>query len=179
MGTASFILLAGFETTVNLLGAGTQVLMEHRDQFAEVAADHDLISAMTEEALRYVSPVQYTFRTALAPIEIPGALTLKEHNTIVLMLVGANRDPAVFTDPHRFDIHRDNARRHLAFGFGVHHCLGAALARMEAEVAWRHLLARFPDTEAWRLAGVPVPNPGRMIHGLRALPVRLGAAVHA
>jgi len=179
VGTASFILLAGFETTVNLLGAGTQVLMEHRDQFAEVAADHDLIPAMTEEALRYVSPVQYTFRTALAPIDLPGGSVLGERDTIVLMLVGANRDPSVFTDPHRFDIHRDNARRHLAFGFGVHHCLGAALARMEAEVAWRHLLTRFPDTKAWRLAGEPVPNPGRIIHGLRALPVRLGAAVHA
>lgn len=179
VGTASFILLAGFETTVNLLGAGTQVLMEHRDQFAEVAADHDLISGMTEEALRYVSPVQYTFRTALAPIDLPGGTVLGERDTIVLMLVGANRDPAVFVDPHRFDIHRDNARRHLAFGFGVHHCLGAALARMEAEVAWRHLLTRFPDIDAWQLAGEPVPNPGRMIHGLRSLPVRLGAAVHA
>jgi len=179
VGTASFILLAGFETTVNLLGAGTQVLMEHRDQFAEVAADHDFIPAMTEEALRYVSPVQYTFRTALAPIDLPGGSVLGERDTIVLMLVGANRDPAVFTDPHRFDIHRDNARRHLAFGFGVHHCLGAALARMEAEVAWRHLLERFPDTDAWQLAGEPVPNPGRMIHGLRSLPVRLGAPVAA
>lgn len=179
VGTASFILLAGFETTVNLLGAGTQVLMEHRDQFAEVSANHDLIPAMTEEALRYVSPVQYTFRTALAPIALPDGSELREHNTIVLMLVGANRDPAVFTDPHRFDIHRENARRHLAFGFGVHHCLGAALARMEAEVAWRHLLARFPDTDSWQLAGEPVPNPGRMIHGLRSLPVRLEVSVHA
>ncbi|TEX51510.1 MAG: hypothetical protein B7C55_05190, partial [Actinomycetales bacterium mxb001] len=179
VGTASFILLAGFETTVNLLGAGTQVLMEHRDQFAEVSANHDLIPAMTEEALRYVSPVQYTFRTALAPIALPDGSEMPKGDTIVLMLVGANRDPAVFADPNRFDIHRENARRHLAFGFGVHHCLGAALARMEAEVAWRHLLERFPDTDSWQLAGEPVPNPGRMIHGLRSLPVRLGAAVHA
>ena len=179
VGTASFILLAGFETTVNLLGAGTQVLMEHRDQFAEVAADHGLLPAMTEEALRYVSPVQYTFRTALSPMDLPGGAVLGERDTIVLMLVGANRDPAVFADPHRFDIHRENARRHLAFGFGVHHCLGAALARMEAEVAWRHLLERFPDIDAWQLAGEPVPTPGRIIHGLRSLPVRLGAAVHA
>jgi len=179
VGTASFILLAGFETTVNLLGAGTQVLMEHRDQFAEVSANHDLIPAMTEEALRYVSPVQYTFRTALAPIALPDGSVMPTGDTIVLMLVGANRDPAVFADPNRFDIHRENARRHLAFGFGVHHCLGAALARMEAEVAWRHLLERFPDTDSWQLAGEPVPNPGRMIHGLRSLPVRLGAPVAA
>ncbi len=179
IGTSSFLLIAGFETTVNLLGAGTRVLMEHPDQLAEVAAQPDAIPALTEEALRYISPVQYTFRTALADIELPDGSTLTERDTIVLLLAGANRDPAVFVDPDRFDIHRDNARRHLALGFGVHHCLGAALARMEAEVAWRHLLARFPDTSAWQIAGEPVPQPGRMINGLRTLPVRLGAPVPA
>ena len=97
----------------------------------------------------------------------------------MLLLAGANRDPAAFADPDRFDIHRENARRHLALGFGVHHCLGAALARMEAEVAWRHLFARFPDTTSWEIAGEPIPQPGRMINGLRSLPVRLGAPVHA
>jgi len=153
--------------------------MAHPHQLAEVSADHGLIADLTEEALRYVSPVQYTFRTALAPIELPHGEILDTDQTMVLILAGANRDPKVFPDPDRFDIHRENARRHLAFGFGVHHCLGAALARMEAEVAWQHLLARFPDTGAWRLAGDPVPNAGRMIHGLRSLPVRLGTAVHA
>ena len=179
IGTASFLLLAGFETTVNLLGAGTEVLMRHPDQFTEVLANPELIPNMVEEALRYVTPVQYTFRTALAPIELPGGDVLDERETIVVMLVGANRDPRVFTDPYAFDIHRDNARKHLAFGFGIHHCLGAALARMEAEVAWRTLFARFPDPAGWHIAGEPVPNPGRMIHGLRSLPVRLGAPVHA
>jgi cytochrome P450 len=132
---------------------------------------------MVEEALRYVSPVQYTFRTALAPIELPGGDVLDTRETMVLMIVGANRDPRVFDDPDRFDIHRPNARKHLAFGFGIHHCLGAALARMEAEVAWRTLFARFPDPAAWRIAGEPVPNPGRMIHGLRSLPVQVSSRV--
>ncbi|MEX1209976.1 MAG: cytochrome P450 [Candidatus Nanopelagicales bacterium] len=179
VGTASFLLLAGFETTVNLLGSGTRVLLDHRNQLADVAADHSLIPGLVEESLRYVSPVQFTFRTALAPIDLPGGERLDERDTIVLMLVGANRDPSVFTDPDRFDIRRDNARRHLAFGFGVHHCLGAALARMEAEIAWRHLVERFPDTDAWQLAGDPVPTPGRMVRGLRSLPMTLGAAAHA
>jgi hypothetical protein len=177
VGTASFLLLAGFETTVNLLGAGTEVLLRHPDQFAEVLADPELIPDMVEEALRYVSPVQYTFRTALAPIELPGGEVLDARETMVLMIVGANRDPKVFDDPDRFDIHRANARKHLAFGFGIHHCLGAALARMEAEVAWRTLFARFPDPDAWRIAGEPVPNPGRMIHGLRSLPVQVSSRV--
>jgi cytochrome P450 len=179
VGTASFLLLAGFETTVNLLGAGTEVLLRHPDQFAEVAADPQLIPDLVEEALRYVTPVQYTFRTALAPIELPGGEVLGEGETIILMLVGANRDPQIFDEPNHFDIHRHNARKHLAFGFGVHHCLGAALARMEAEVTWRHLLARFPDPRAWSLEGTPVPNPSRMIHGLRSLPVQVSGRVPA
>jgi len=173
VGTASFLLIAGFETTVNLLGAGTEVLLRHPQQFAEVSADSELIPDLVEEALRYVSPVQYTFRTALAPIELPGGEVLGKGETIILMLVGANRDPQIFDEPNRFDIHRHNARKHLAFGFGVHHCLGAALARMEAEVTWRHLFARFPDPQAWSLAGEPVANPSRMIHGLRSLPVQV------
>ncbi len=179
VATASFLLLAGFETTVNLLGAGTEVLLRHPDQFAEVLADPELIPNMVEEALRYVSPVQYTHRTALAHIELPGGDALDEGDTIVLMLVGANRDPKVFEDPSRFDIHRPNARKHLAFGFGIHHCLGAALARMEAEVAWRTLFARFPDPSSWRIAGEPLPNPGRMIHGLRSLPVQVSSRLPA
>ena len=179
VGTASFLLLAGFETTVNLLGAGTEVLLRHPDQFAEVAADPQLIPDLVEEALRYVTPVQYTFRTALAPIELPGGEVLGEGETIILMLVGANRDPQIFDEPNHFDIHRHNARKHLAFGFGVHHCLGAALARMEAEVTWRHLFARFPDPQAWSLAGTPGPNPSRMIHGLRSLPVQVSGRVPA
>ena len=164
---------------MNLLGAGTEVLLRHPDQFAEVAADPQLIPDLVEEALRYVTPVQYTFRTALAPIELPGGEVLGEGETIILMLVGANRDPQIFDEPNHFDIHRHNARKHLAFGFGVHHCLGAALARMEAEVTWRHLFARFPDPQAWSLAGTPVPNPSRMIHGLRSLPVQVSGRVPA
>jgi len=179
VATSAFLLIAGFETTVNLLGEGTRVLLEHPDQLAAVAADPDLVPGMVEEALRFVSPVQFTFRTALGPIELPGDALLDTRQTVVLLLCGANRDPAVFADPNAFDIYRDNARRHLALGFGIHHCLGAALARMEAEVAWGALFARYPDTSAWRLAGEPVPNPGRMIHGLRSLPMRLGTRVPA
>jgi len=179
VATAAFIMLAGFETTVNLLGEGTHQVMLRRAQLADVLADHELVPGLVEEGLRYVSPVQYTFRTALAPIEVPGAEALPEGSTVILILAGANRDPRVFDDPDRFDVRRENARKHLALGFGVHHCLGAALARMEAEVAWRHLFERFPDPDAWRLAGEPVPTSGRMIRGLRTLPVRLGAPVRS
>ena len=174
--TASFLLIAGFETTVNLLGAGTNVLMRHPDQLAALSNDHELIPNAIEELLRYVSPVQFTFRTAFAPIELPDGCVFEEGSSGAVLLVGANRDPKVFTDPERLDITRANARKHLAFGFGPHLCLGAALARMEADIAWRALLERYPNTSRWRFAGEPRGTQGRMVRGLQSLPVMLHAA---
>jgi cytochrome P450 len=89
------------------------------------------------------------------------------------MIVGANHDPAVFTRPEVFDIERENARRNLAFGFGAHHCIGAALARLEAEVAWRKLLEAFPDVSKWNLAEEPVLRGGRTIRGYQSVKINL------
>lgn len=174
VNTASFLLVAGFETTVNLLSVGTLTLLQHPDQLAVVAADPDVVPNLVEEALRYVSPVQFTFRTALAPLEVPGDRVYRPGTSFALMLSGANRDPAVFTDPDRFDVRRANARKHLAFGSGPHMCLGAALARMEADVAWRALLAAYPDVDRWRLAGEPVRSDSHILNGLVRLPVDVG-----
>jgi cytochrome P450 len=174
VNTASFLLVAGFETTVNLLSVGTLTLLRHPDQLTYVAEDPDAVPNLVEEALRYVSPVQFTFRTALAPLEIPGDRVYRSGTSFALMLGGANRDPAVFDDPERFDVRRANARKHLAFGSGPHMCLGAALARMEADVAWRALLAAYPDADRWRLAGAPVRSDSRILNGLVSLPVALG-----
>lgn len=174
VNTASFLLVAGFETTVNLLSVGTLTLLRHPDQLTYVAEDPDAVPNLVEEALRYVSPVQFTFRTALAPLEIPGDRVYRSGTSFALMLGGANRDPAVFDDPERFDVRRANARKHLAFGSGPHMCLGAALARMEADVAWRALLAAYPDADRWRLAGAPVRSDSRILNGLVSLPVAFG-----
>ncbi len=172
---ATFQLVAGFETTVNLIGRGTELLLAHPDQLAAIAADPDrLVPELVEEALRFTSPVQYTFRTLRAPLALPDGTELPAGAEFVLLLAAANRDPAVFDTPDRFDVGRGDARRHLAFGLGAHHCLGAALARLEATAAWRALFERF-DPAAWRLAGTPEPSAGRMIRGLRSLPVHLGA----
>jgi cytochrome P450 len=92
------------------------------------------------------------------------------------MIVGANRDPKIFSDPDTFDIHRENAKRNLAFGYGAHHCLGASLARLEAEAVWKHLLTRFPDTAAWKIDGQVIAKRGRVIRGLETLPMILGSA---
>lgn len=181
VATAGFLLVAGFETTVNLLGAGTLELLRHRDQLALVLSDPAAHTAnLVEEALRYVSPVQFTFRRLVSPLAIgdgedPGSqIVCEAPGEFIVMLGGANRDPAVFTDPEVFDITRTDARKHLAFGHGAHMCLGAALARMEAEVAWQVLFERFGDARKWRLVGPAVPTGSRILNGLSSLPVRLG-----
>ena len=175
VATAAFLLIAGFETTVNLIGRGTEALLAHPEQLAAVAENPDrAVPDLVEEALRFTSPVQYTFRTLRAPLALPDGDELPAGTEIVLLLGAANSDPAVFDAPNRFDPTRSDARRHLAFGHGAHHCLGAALARLEATAAWRVLFERF-DPAAWRLAGTPEPSAGRMIRGLRSLPVHLGA----
>lgn len=180
VATAGFLLVAGFETTVNLLGAGTLELMRHPDQLAMVLADPEThTTGLVEEALRYVSPVQFTFRRLVSPLVVndvddpSSELICEAPGEIVVMLGGANRDPAVFANPEEFDVTRSDARKHLAFGYGAHMCLGAALARMEAEVAWQVLFERFPDAGKWRQAGPAVPTGSRILNGLASLPVTL------
>lgn len=176
VATASFLLLAGFETTVNLLGVGTRVLVGHKEALAEVSHNHDLIPNLVEEALRFVSPVQYTFRSAGSDVVLKDGTVVKKGQSIVLMIVGANRDPKIFSDPDTFDIHRENAKTNLAFGYGAHHCLGASLARLEAEAVWKHLLLRFPNVASWKITGDVIAKRGRVIRGLESLPMNFGSA---
>jgi hypothetical protein len=135
-----------------------------------------LIPNLVEEALRYISPVQYTFRSAGSEVILKDGTGVKKGQSIVLMIVGANRDPKIFSDPDTFDIHRENAKRNLAFGYGAHHCLGASLARLEAEAVWKHLLLRFPEVSSWKVSGEVVAKRGRVIRGLESLPMSLGLA---
>ncbi len=134
------LLIAGNETTTNLIGNATRALLDHPQQLAEVAANPKLIPAMIEEALRYDAPIQALPRLATRDLELGGAKLPKDAR-LLLLFGSANRDEARFPDPDRFDIHRD-AQPHLAFGHGVHFCLGAALARLEARVAFETLFSR-------------------------------------
>jgi cytochrome P450 len=173
VGTLSLLMIAGFETTVNLIGTGTATLVAHRDQLELLAADPETHLANTvEEALRYESPVQFTLRRALAPIELAPGHVIPAGGDVVTVIAAANRDPQVFADPDRFDITRPNARRHLAFVTGPHACLGGALARLEARVAWQALLHRFPDVTRWRTTGAPTDGPSQIIRGYQHLPMR-------
>ncbi|CRK55355.1 putative cytochrome P450 hydroxylase [Alloactinosynnema sp. L-07] len=164
--TAQLLLGAGFETTVKLIGNAVALLLRHPDQLGALLADASGWDKAVEEVLRFDTPVQMTLRTAHTDTEhVPAGQSL------IVLLGGANRDPAVFDDPHRFDITRANAREHLAFSAGVHYCLGAQLARMETVIALRALFERFPNLAA---AGTPVRGGTRVLRGYRHLPLRTG-----
>ncbi|MGI5216530.1 cytochrome P450 [Nocardia sp. CA-290969] len=168
--SATLLMGAGFETTVNLIGKGIVWLLNHPDQLDRLRAEPELWPNAVEEILRIDPPVQTTGRIAHSEFELAGR-TLRPGSTVVLSLAGANRDPAVFPDPARFDITRENAKNHLAFSSGIHVCLGAGLARMEAGHALRALFETFPDL---RLAGAPTRRPLFTLHGYSHLPAHTG-----
>ncbi|WP_217163393.1 cytochrome P450 [Streptomyces sp. AC512_CC834] len=175
LGMAFLILVAGHETTVNLISATVHSLLTHPDQLARLRADPDLTENAVEESLRYNSPVHSSaFRFAAEPLELAGT-RIEAGESVLVSLAAASRDPGHFPDPDpdRFDIGR-RARGHLGFGHGLHHCLGAPLARVEAAVAVRLLLERHP---ALALAADPATLTWRtstLLRGLAELPVRLG-----
>ncbi|GIJ42391.1 cytochrome P450 [Micromonospora andamanensis] len=166
---AGLLMAAGFETTVNLLGTGTALLLAHPEQLALLRAEPHRWPNAVEEILRYDSPVQTTARYCRTDTAVAG-VPIRRGEVVVPMLGGANRDPAVFTDPDRFDVTRGNARDHLAFSSGAHYCLGANLARLEGEIGLRSLFDRYPDLA---LDGVPQRRPTRVLRGYDHLPVRL------
>ena len=169
---AGLVLAAGFETTVNLLGNGIRMLLDAPEHLECLAARPELWPNAVEEILRLESPVQMSARIAGKDVDVAGT-RVQQDELVVLHLAGANRDPKVFTDPHRFDIERDNAGKHLSFSGGRHFCLGAALARAEGEVGLRTFFERFPEA---RLAGSGSRRDTRVLRGWSSLPVRLGAS---
>lgn len=165
--TALLLLGAGFETTVNLIGNAVVQLADHPDQLETLRAAPDAWGNAVEEVLRFDSPVQVTVRICKEETELAGT-RLPAGRFIVIQLGGANRDPNVFPDPHRFDVTRANAHEHLAFSSGIHYCLGASLARLEGAVGLRLLFERFPDLA---VAGTPVRRTTRVLRGYESIPV--------
>jgi cytochrome P450 len=166
------LLVAGHETTVNLIGNGTLALLEHPAELARLRADEKLIRPAVEELLRFGSPVETaTRRFAREDVPLAGA-TIPRGALVLAVIASANRDGRVFADPDKLDLTRE-PNRHLSFGLGAHYCLGAALARLEGQIAITTLLRRAPGL---RLAVPPGElrwRPGLVLRGLKALPVSL------
>ncbi len=172
INTCVLLLVAGNETTTNLITNGVRCFLENPDQLALLRQDRSLLPSAIEEILRFRSPAQSNIRLAMADVEI-GGHQIKAGQRVVYFVGSANRDEEVFADADRFDITR-NPNPHIAFGHGVHFCLGAPLARLEARVAFTALLDRLDD---WELApgAVLEPLPTILIHGVRSLPLRFTA----
>jgi cytochrome P450 len=166
------LFVAGHETTVNLIGNGTLALLRHRGQLELLRDDPDLVGNAIEELLRYDSPVQFSRRITLEPLEIDGQ-HIEKGSFVFTMLGAANHDPAHFgSDADELDLRRRDAPHHLSFGGGIHHCLGAVLARTEARVAIGTLVRNFPHIEL--ATATPAWNGRLVLRGLDSLTVRLG-----
>ena len=166
------LLIAGNETTANLIGNGVLALLRNPEQLRRLRDDPGLIPAAVEELMRFDSPVQTDFRRVLADCEVNG-FPVRKRDNIVVLLGAANRDPEMFENPDRLDVGRDQ-RSHLSFGRGIHHCLGARLARLEGRIVLEMLLERF--SEIGLLTDRPRFHRTIVLRGLESLPLRCVAA---
>ncbi|MGW5316122.1 cytochrome P450 [Nocardia thailandica] len=174
IGMALLLLVAGMETSINLIGNGLLALLRHRDQWELLRERPELVGPALDEMLRYDAPTQFTIRVALADTEV-GGRRFRRGDGVVVLTGSAGRDDRVFDRADEFDVTRyagtRPARKHLGFSLGIHYCVGAPLARLEAEAALGALLRRAPDLA---LTGDPIEYRPSLIHrGLRALPVTL------
>jgi len=165
----TLLYVAGHETTVNLIGNGTLALLRHPDELRRWANDPSLDANAVDELLRYDGPVQQTVRVPTQVVHF-GDVEVQPGSMVMTVLGAANHDPTVFDDPHTLRLDRPNASRHLAFAAGVHYCLGASLAKLEAQVAIGSLIRRFPDVQ---LAGTPTWRDRLTIRGVDHLPLTL------
>ncbi len=167
------LLFAGHETTVHLIGNGTLALLEHPDQMAKLRNDPALVQPALEELLRYASPVEMaTLRYAREDVTIAG-VTIPRGEAVLAVIASANRDERQFADPDTLDLTRE-PNKHLTFGLGNHFCLGAALARLEGQIALATLLRRAPELRLAVARETLRWQPGLVLRGLDALPVAFG-----
>jgi cytochrome P450 len=171
LATSNLILIAGHETTTNLIGNGMLALLREPEQLERLRADPSLVPSAVEELLRFDGPVQATIRVATEDVAFDDQV-IPAGSLVMVNIGAANRDPEVFADPDRLDIGR-NPNPHLGFGFGAHFCMGAPLARLEAQIAIGELVRRFPKLALVDDAPAYRENP--ILRGLKKLELKLGA----
>ena len=177
LSTVFLLVMAGFDTTVNLLASGALALLTHPGEKTRLRQDPSLLPAAVEELLRFTNPVNHANdRFTIEDVPV-GDVVIPAGEWVLPAISSADRDPAQFPDPDRLDLGRDTSG-HVAFGHGVHHCLGAPLARMEAEVALGALLARFPEISLAVLPSELRWRPVSLMNGLEPLPVRLASTAN-
>jgi cytochrome P450 len=170
MDTISYYVIvasAGHDTTSAAIAGGLTALLEHRDQLARLQGDLSLMGTAVEEMIRWVAPVKEFMRTAQADTEVRG-VSIKKGDSILLSYPSANRDEEIFDNPMHFDVARD-PNRHLSFGYGVHFCLGASLARMEMNSFFSELIPRISSIE---LTAEPEMAATTFVGGVKHLPIR-------
>ena len=168
-GSWLLIIFAGNDTSRNSLSGTIRLMTEFQDQRQMILGDRSLIPQMSEEALRMVSPVQHMRRTALEDTEINGQKIAKDEK-VAMWYGAANRDPSVFPDPDKFDMMRENVGKHLAFGHGVHKCLGSRIAQMQLRISFEKIFERFPNIH-W--TGTQRIAPNALVHAISSLTVNL------
>ena len=168
IGYYTIVATAGHDTTSNSINGGLEALMRHPDQLRALQDDPGKLERAVDEIIRWATPVRHFLRHATEDYELRG-VKIREGEAVLLSYLAANRDDSVFDDPHAFDIERENAADHLAFGTGVHFCLGAHLARMELRAFFRELLSRLDSIE---LTAEPVHVVSNFVGGIKNLPVR-------
>ena len=167
----SLLFVAGHETTVNLIGNGTHSLLNNPDQFELVINDPSIDSTIADELLRFDSPVQNSGRLLLEDMELSG-IHVEAGELVLTALGSANRDPRFWGETaYQLDVKRKDASRHVSFGSGVHYCLGAALAKMEGEIAVTRLIRRFPEIS---ITEEPTFNSRIILRGREKFPINLG-----
>ncbi len=172
------LLVAGNETTTNAIAEGVLLWIRHPDQFAKLKANRDLVPNLVAEVLRLSTPTANMWRVVTRDTEL-GGMAVPTGSMVQIRFSSANRDETKFAEPHSFDVERANARSNIAFGYGVHMCIGASLARKEMDIAFRVLLDRFDDLQLACAEDELFYAPNALLRGLSALPVRFKAAAPA